>query len=186
MVGIFHPYCNAGGGGERVLWCAVRAIQSQYPNAYITVYTGDCIPADDLLQNAFQKFNVKVQNSNIEFITLTKRSWVEAARYPYFTLLGQSLGSLILGTEAIWKLVPGISLLTVIYRQHLNFWVSYFRHLSGHNGIFIHISSIPNTGWMHCSLLCTLSNYQYRYVGTSHKACSSFQQQLLHFQQPIS
>ena len=26
-VGIFHPYCNAGGGGERVLWCAVRAIQ---------------------------------------------------------------------------------------------------------------------------------------------------------------
>ena len=26
-VGIFHPYCNAGGGGERVLWCAVRALQ---------------------------------------------------------------------------------------------------------------------------------------------------------------
>ncbi|XP_064544867.1 GDP-Man:Man(3)GlcNAc(2)-PP-Dol alpha-1,2-mannosyltransferase isoform X2 [Drosophila montana] len=27
-VGIFHPYCNAGGGGERVLWCAVRALQT--------------------------------------------------------------------------------------------------------------------------------------------------------------
>ena len=27
-VGFFHPYCNAGGGGERVLWCAVRAIQN--------------------------------------------------------------------------------------------------------------------------------------------------------------
>jgi len=26
-VGIFHPYCNAGGGGERVLWCAVKALQ---------------------------------------------------------------------------------------------------------------------------------------------------------------
>jgi alpha-1,2-mannosyltransferase len=26
-VGIFHPYCNAGGGGERVLWCAIRALQ---------------------------------------------------------------------------------------------------------------------------------------------------------------
>ena len=23
-VGFFHPYCNAGGGGERVLWQAVR------------------------------------------------------------------------------------------------------------------------------------------------------------------
>lgn len=34
-VGIFHPYCNAGGGGERVLWCAVRALQVQL--AYITL-----------------------------------------------------------------------------------------------------------------------------------------------------
>jgi len=30
VVGIFHPYCNAGGGGERVLWAAVHAIQTKY------------------------------------------------------------------------------------------------------------------------------------------------------------
>ena len=30
VVGFFHPYCNAGGGGERVLWTAVRAIQNKY------------------------------------------------------------------------------------------------------------------------------------------------------------
>lgn len=28
-VGVFHPYCNAGGGGERVLWCAIRALQKK-------------------------------------------------------------------------------------------------------------------------------------------------------------
>lgn len=28
-VGIFHPYANAGGGGERVLWCAIRALQDR-------------------------------------------------------------------------------------------------------------------------------------------------------------
>lgn len=28
-VAFFHPYCNAGGGGERVLWCAIRALQSR-------------------------------------------------------------------------------------------------------------------------------------------------------------
>lgn len=28
-VGVFHPYCNAGGGGERVLWCAIRALQQK-------------------------------------------------------------------------------------------------------------------------------------------------------------
>ena len=30
VVGFFHPYCDAGGGGERVLWCAIKAIQSKY------------------------------------------------------------------------------------------------------------------------------------------------------------
>lgn len=30
VVGIFHPYCNAGGGGERVLWAAIQAIQNKY------------------------------------------------------------------------------------------------------------------------------------------------------------
>ena len=25
-VGVFHPYSAAGGGGERVLWCAVNTI----------------------------------------------------------------------------------------------------------------------------------------------------------------
>ena len=29
IVGFFHPYCNAGGGGERVLWCAIRSIQKK-------------------------------------------------------------------------------------------------------------------------------------------------------------
>lgn len=34
VVGIFHPYCNAGGGGERVLWAAVQAIQNKYVSQY--------------------------------------------------------------------------------------------------------------------------------------------------------
>uniref|UniRef100_A0A8C8RJR5 ALG11 mannosyltransferase N-terminal domain-containing protein n=1 Tax=Pelusios castaneus TaxID=367368 RepID=A0A8C8RJR5_9SAUR len=29
IVAFFHPYCNAGGGGERVLWCAIRALQKK-------------------------------------------------------------------------------------------------------------------------------------------------------------
>jgi len=28
-VGFFHPFCNSGGGGERVLWSAVKAIQDK-------------------------------------------------------------------------------------------------------------------------------------------------------------
>lgn len=29
-VAFFHPYCNAGGGGERVLWCSLRALMHRY------------------------------------------------------------------------------------------------------------------------------------------------------------
>lgn len=32
---------NAGGGGERVLWGAIRAAQSKWPKAKCVVYTGD-------------------------------------------------------------------------------------------------------------------------------------------------
>lgn len=32
---------NAGGGGERVLWAAIRATQMRWPNAKCVVYTGD-------------------------------------------------------------------------------------------------------------------------------------------------
>lgn len=32
---------NAGGGGERVLWGAIRATQKRWPKAKCVVYTGD-------------------------------------------------------------------------------------------------------------------------------------------------
>lgn len=32
---------NAGGGGERVLWAAIRATQDRWPKAKCVVYTGD-------------------------------------------------------------------------------------------------------------------------------------------------
>jgi alpha-1,2-mannosyltransferase len=41
IVGFFHPFCNAGGGGERVLWAAIRATQLRWPEAVCVVYTGD-------------------------------------------------------------------------------------------------------------------------------------------------
>jgi len=40
-VGFFHPYCDAGGGGERVLWTGIRALRKRFPAAKLIVYTGD-------------------------------------------------------------------------------------------------------------------------------------------------
>ena len=38
VVGFFHPYCNAGGGGERVLWIAIKALQNKYVYKLLQFY----------------------------------------------------------------------------------------------------------------------------------------------------
>jgi alpha-1,2-mannosyltransferase len=34
-VGFFHPFTSDGGGGERVLWCAIREVQAANPDAEV-------------------------------------------------------------------------------------------------------------------------------------------------------
>ena len=63
----------------------------------------------------------------MEFVFLERRKWVEASPYPYFTLLGQSLGSLVLGFEALMKFVPDIYIDTMGYA----FTIPLFRYLAG-------------------------------------------------------
>ena len=73
-VGFFHPYCNDGGGGERVLWCAVRAVQVRYPAARILIYTGDTEAAPDMiLAKARDRFNMQIPDTNLQFVYLHKR-----------------------------------------------------------------------------------------------------------------
>lgn len=106
-IAFFHPYTNAGGGGERVLWCAIRAIQEAYPNIKCVVYTGDNISDDAFYERTRNTFGIVLPRP-VEFIRLAGRRWVEAERYPHFTMLGQSLGSIILALEALWKYNPHI------------------------------------------------------------------------------
>lgn len=126
-IGIFHPYCNAGGGGERVLWTGVKALQSKYDNLKIYIYTGD-LDADrhKILSNVEKVFNIEIED-NIEFIYLFKRKWIESDKYPYFTLLGQSLGSVWLGYEAMTLLQPDIFIDTMGYA----FTYPLFKYIGG-------------------------------------------------------
>ncbi|XP_011701399.1 PREDICTED: GDP-Man:Man(3)GlcNAc(2)-PP-Dol alpha-1,2-mannosyltransferase isoform X1 [Wasmannia auropunctata] len=127
VVGIFHPYCNAGGGGERVLWAAVQAIQNKYSDVHIVIYTGDLDADPEKILNRTEKtFNLKLR-PNIEFVYLHGRKWVEASTYPYFTLLGQSLGSVFLGIEALNNLTPDIYIDTMGYA----FTYPLFKYIGG-------------------------------------------------------
>lgn len=113
-VGLFHPYCNAGGGGEKVLWVALQALQEKYPDAEYYIYTVNIeATPQEILAKVDKALNVKVTN-NVKFIYLNRKKWIEAETYSYFTLLGQSLGSVYLGLEALRQLNPGIFILNII------------------------------------------------------------------------
>jgi len=104
-VAFFHPFTNDGGGGERVLWCAVRAVQACSPHAQVYIYTGDETPAEQLAQRAEALFGVPVLRP-VRCVRLRCRGAVRAEAYPVLTLLGQAAGSVLLGAEALARLTP--------------------------------------------------------------------------------
>ncbi|CAG5057867.1 unnamed protein product [Parnassius apollo] len=107
-VAFFHPYCNSGGGGERVLWVAIKAILTRYPDSSIYIYTVETAEPKTILDKVQNQFNVKVDPEKINFVRLSMQKLIEAKSYSYFTLLMQSLGSMVLGMEAFMKLNPDI------------------------------------------------------------------------------
>ncbi|CAH9125264.1 unnamed protein product [Cuscuta epithymum] len=105
-IGFFHPYTNDGGGGERVLWCAVKAIQDECPDLICVVYTGDHDASPESLNaRAFDRFGVRLLN-HPQVVHLYNRKWIEETMYPRFTMIGQSLGSVYLSWEALSKFTP--------------------------------------------------------------------------------
>ncbi|KAH9602507.1 hypothetical protein KSS87_020966 [Heliosperma pusillum] len=105
-VGLFHPYTNDGGGGERVLWCAVKAIQDEFPDIDCVIFTGDHDSSPySLFSRASLRFGVHLI-SPPKVVHLNKRKWIEETTYPRFTMIGQSLGSVYLAWEALCKFTP--------------------------------------------------------------------------------
>jgi len=139
-VGFFHPYCNAGGGGERVLWRAVRCVQTRYPVVNIYIYTGDTDAApDQILQKARDRFAMDISSEKLTFVYLHRRKYIEARMYPYFTIICQSIGSVILGIEALLNVTPSIFIDTMGYA----FTLPLFKYVCGSKvGCYVHYPTI--------------------------------------------
>lgn len=91
------------------------------------IYTGDTdATPDEIVARARERFNI-ILPGRVEFVYLFYRGWVEAVKYPYFTLLGQSIGSVLLGLEALFSFVPDIYIDTMGYA----FTIPLFKYLGG-------------------------------------------------------
>ena len=62
-----------------------------------------------------KNFNVRLSRPRIVFQILSSRDWLLASRYPHFTLLGQSLGSLRVAYDALSEFVPDVFIDTMGY-----------------------------------------------------------------------
>ncbi|OAA57480.1 alpha-mannosyltransferase [Niveomyces insectorum RCEF 264] len=141
IVGFFHPFCNAGGGGERVLWAAIRATQQRWPKAKCVVYTGDHdVHKDVILARVRDRFNIHLHPPTVSFLYLTTRRWVLASTWPHFTLAGQSFGSIIMAWDALSLLVPDIFVDTMGYAFSLGFCKLLFRSVP--TGAYVHYPAI--------------------------------------------
>ncbi len=107
------------------------------------MYTGDTdATRDDILCTARQRFNIvlpRLTPEDIHFVFLQKRAWVEAKHYPLFTLLGQSVGSIVLGFEALWNFVPDVYIDSMGYA----FTLPLFRYMGGSRvACYVHYPTI--------------------------------------------
>ena len=134
-------YSNAGGGGERVLWAAIRATQKRWPEAVCVVYTGDHdVDKAAILKRVKDRFNIHLHPPTVHFLYLTTRSYVLASTWPRFTLLGQSIGSVILAYDAFTLLVPDIFIDTMGYAFSLAFSSLLFPTVP--TGAYVHYPTI--------------------------------------------
>ncbi|CAG2181964.1 unnamed protein product, partial [Oppiella nova] len=139
IIAFFHPFCNSGGGGERVLWVALRALHHKYPDYHYVVYTGDVEAApEDIKAKVKKQFQMDL-NFAISFVYLKRRYLIGSHLYPVFTLLGQSIGSIFLGFEAIFGCVPDVFIDSMGYA----FTLPVFKYLGNCRvGAYVHYPTI--------------------------------------------
>lgn len=134
-------YSNAGGGGERVLWAAIAATQRRWPNAVCAVYTGDHeLERSGVVRKVKNQFGISIDGNKLQLVYLSQRHLVLASTWPHFTLLGQSLGSVILAYDALHLLVPDVFIDTMGYAFAVAFCKYLFPRMP--TGAYVHYPTI--------------------------------------------
>ncbi|KAH8697157.1 putative alpha-1,2-mannosyltransferase [Talaromyces proteolyticus] len=141
VIGFFHPFCNAGGGGERVLWTAVKATQERWPKAICVIYTGDHeVTKTAMIERVETRFNMRLHAPTVVLLYLSTRKYILSSMYPHMTLLGQSLGSLIVAIDAFNLLVPDIYVDTMGYAFTIALCKYFFPSVP--TGAYVHYPTI--------------------------------------------
>lgn len=113
VLAFFHPYCDSGGGGERVLWMAINALLEDLnanEDMHIVIYSGSKRSKKEILRHVRDRFSINLlspyTSNKITFIPIHSHVLMEARWYPYATMIFQCLASILVGLECALKLCP--------------------------------------------------------------------------------
>jgi len=101
VIGFFHPNCDAGAGGEKVLWQAVKALQNskgafgkKEPHVHIQVYSGSTMDTQEMIRTKVtERFGIEIDTENVDFVHLDQSSAksLDPANYPVMTVVLQAV-----------------------------------------------------------------------------------------------
>jgi alpha-1,2-mannosyltransferase len=95
---------------------------------------------DSLTSTLQNRFNIQLHAPTVVLLYLTTRKYVLSSMYPYMTLLGQSLGSLVVAYDAFNLLVPDVFIDTMGYAFTLAFCKMLFPSVP--TGAYVHYPTI--------------------------------------------
>ncbi|KAI5963157.1 ALG11 [Candida pseudojiufengensis] len=111
LYGFYHPYANNGGGGERVLWQAVKSTLDSDSKNICAIYTSnlDSEPIY-ILKRVENKFQIsELDHSRIVFIYLREfNKFIDSSYWKHFTILGQFIGQILSSLEVCFELSPDV------------------------------------------------------------------------------
>ncbi len=113
VVAFFHPNALSGGGGERVLWMMIHALQKRdRPNkggktVRYAVYLAPPAPGSfiEASQKIKSRFNIQLPGP-VEFIPVKNAHLIDGTTYRRLTMIRQAIGSVWLAFECLSRLCP--------------------------------------------------------------------------------
>ncbi|CAI2368264.1 unnamed protein product [Moneuplotes crassus] len=114
IIGFYHPFTNSCGGGEKVLFLALKAISeiAARTKSKVIVYTVEEQDAREIVQKAAARFNFRV-DFEFQLVRITRRYFTDQHSVIKLSLLSQAIGNIVSVIEAINTCPPDIFVDTI-------------------------------------------------------------------------
>eukprot|EP00347_Sterkiella_histriomuscorum_P012414 403368671 len=103
IIGFFHPQCDGGAGGEKVLYQAIQAIQEDpvFKNSKVLIYSGSKKEPSEILKEVKSRFSIDIKYENLHFVNLDTSDKLKPENYKFLTIVWQGLASIGVCFEAL-------------------------------------------------------------------------------------